>query len=296
LGYRVPEQKTYSMLGLGEFRFVLIYQRLPPILDFVDMSVEMRPGRFSDRFVAYLVDSVPFTIAAVGGVWAWGGPFGRPLTDQALWGIGAASFGAAVLWQFAGNLSGATLGKQVMGLRVVCADGTTPGFGRSLVRALGWVLSTPLANFGFWLALLHPQTRALHDLVAGTYVVETGPRRSNGALAFLFAAAAAIGLFVLQYWTNLLRPTSQDVAAVTRAREGLEVVAKIQEVYRARHGAYAETVQDLAEASGDVALFRSAMLDVFSPSPFSISAGNRRWRVTAAAKDRRRTLVRREGP
>jgi hypothetical protein len=55
-------------------------------------------------------------------------------------------------------------------------------------------------------------------------------------------------------------------------------------------------VQDLAEASGDVALFRSAMLDVFSPSPFSIVAGNRRWRVTAAAKDHRHTFVRREGP
>lgn len=256
----------------------------------------MRPGRFSDRFVAYLLDTVPFSLAAVAGVWVWGGPLGRALSDRVLLLIGAVSLGAAVLWQLVGNISGATIGKQLMGLRVVCEDGTTPGILRSLARSLGWILSTPLANFGFWLALLHPQTRSLHDLLSGTYVVESGPRRSNGAAAFLAAAAAAVALFALQYWTNLLRPTSADLAAVSRARQGLEVVAQIEEVYRARHGVYAETVQDLADASGDPALFRSAMLDVFSSSPFNLSAGNRRWRVTAAAKDRRRTLVRREGP
>jgi hypothetical protein len=38
------------------------------------------------------------------------------------------------------------------------------------------------------------------------------------------------------------------------------------------------------------------MLDVFRPTPFQLVAGNKRWRVVAAAKDRRNTLVRREGP
>jgi hypothetical protein len=210
--------------------------------------------------------------------------------------VGAAWVVLAVLWQFAGNLAGGTFGKKIMGLRVVTADGSSPGFARSLARALGWVLSTPLANFGFLLALATPKTRALHDLLAGTYVVEDGPRRSNGAAAFLIAAMSAVGLFVLQYWTNLLRPTRADLAAVARAQDGLMVVAKIEATYFAQHGVYASTVSDLAVGSGDVELFRSAMLDVFNPTPFYLEAGNKRWRVTAAAKDRRHTLVRLEGP
>ncbi|MDE2509944.1 MAG: RDD family protein [Elusimicrobia bacterium] len=260
------------------------------------MSRELRPGRFSDRLVAYLLDTIPFTVGAVVTVVVWGGPLNRSISNRFLLADGAAWVGLAVLWQFAGNMAGGTPGKRLLGLRVVGPDGSAPGFFRSLARALGWVLSTPLANFGFVLALFHPKTRALHDLLSGTYVVEEGPRRSNGALVFLIAALSAIGLFALQYWTNLLRPSREDVAAVARARAGLEVIAKIEEKYKAEHGVFASSAQELAEGSGDVEMFRSAMLDVFRPVPFSVEAGNVRWRVTATAKDRRRTQVRREGP
>lgn len=262
----------------------------------MEVSNELRPGRFSDRLVAYLLDTIPFSVGAVATVWVWGGPLDRAISSRPLAVIGALWVALAVLWQFAGNLGGATPGKQVMGLRVVTADGSKPGPVRALVRALGWLLSTPLANFGFILALFHPKTRTLHDLLSGTFVVEAGPRRSNGAAAFIVAALAAVGLFTLQYWTNLLRPTPDDIEAVLKAREGLEVIAQIEDAAKARTGVYAGSAQELAEASGDVEVFRSAMLDVFRPTPFILEAGNHRWRVTAAAKDRRHTLVRREGP
>jgi uncharacterized RDD family membrane protein YckC len=262
----------------------------------MDESQELRPGRFGDRLVAYLLDTIPFTVGAVGSVWAWGGALSRPITNEVLLGIGAAWLALAVLWQFAGNLAGGTPGKKLLGLAVVTADGSPPGFLRALARALGWVLSTPLANFGFVIALFNPRTRALHDMLSGTYVVEAGPRRSDGSLLFLVAALAAVGLFVLQYWTNMVRPTREDLAAIGRAENGLNVIAEIEDTYRAKNGTYAATVQDLALASGNAALFRSAMLDVFRPTPFNLVAGNKRWRVVAAAKDRRNTLVRREGP
>jgi len=262
----------------------------------MESTFELRPARFSDRFVAYLVDTVPFVVGAVATVWVWGGPLARPISDRFLAGTGAGWLGLAVLWQFVGNLTGGTPGKRLLGLRVVTAEGAAPGVVRSLARAFGWLFSTPLGNFGFWMALFHPKTRALHDVLSGTYVVEVGPRRSNGALVFLVSAAAAIGLFALNYWTNLLRPTPEDLAAIAKAEEGLGIIAQIQEEYRAKHGTYAATAQDLAEASGDVETFRKGMLAVFAPSPFFLEAGNRRWRVTAAAKDRRRTRVRRAGP
>jgi uncharacterized RDD family membrane protein YckC len=262
----------------------------------MEPSLELIPARFSDRLIAYLLDTIPFTLGAVATVWVWGGPLLRPITTEFLFGVGGAWFGLAVLSQFAGNLAGATPGKSLMGLRVVAAGGAAPGAGRALARALCWALSTPLLNLGFVFALFQPQTRAVHDLLCDTYVVEAGRRRTNGAAAFLLAALSAVGLFSAQYWIGLLRPTSADIAAVVRAEKGLNVIARIQETYRARNGTYAATVAELGEASGDPDTFRSAMLDVFRPTPFSLVAGNKRWRVTAAAKDRRNTLVFREGP
>jgi uncharacterized RDD family membrane protein YckC len=259
---------------------------------------ELRPAPFSERLVAYLLDTVPFVVAAAASIWIWGPVLQRQITPAAMWADGFLWLAAAVLWQFLGNLGGATPGKTLLGLSVVCADGSAPGVVRSFVRAVAWLaLSTPLANFGFWMSLFHPRTRTLHDIVAGTYVVETGPRRSNGALAFVVAASAAVFFLCLQYWINTVRPRPDDVYAVLKAENGLWVISEIEDVYKQKHGAYTDSLDELADASGDPALFRSALLDVFRPRPFRIEAGNVGWRVVAAAKDRRNTIVtRRSAP
>ncbi|MDN5797165.1 MAG: RDD family protein, partial [Intrasporangium sp.] len=68
-------------------------------------------------------------------------------------------------------VSGRTLGKALLGLRVVCANGTTVTVGRAFVRALALPLSVILFGLGFLLSVVHPRRRALHDLIAGTAVV-----------------------------------------------------------------------------------------------------------------------------
>jgi uncharacterized RDD family membrane protein YckC len=262
----------------------------------MDSAHLLRPARFSERFVAYLLDTLPFVAASVASLWAWGSVLQRSVTAGAMAADGLVWLGLSVLWQFAGNLAGGTPGKRLLGLRVVDASGESPGVARSFVRAVSWlVLSTPFANFGFWLALFQPRTRTLHDLAAGTYVVEHGPRRSDGTLAFLGGALAAIALFSCQYWVNVVRLRPDDVIAIEKANNGLFVLAEIEEAYKEKHGTYTDSLDDLAEASGDAALFRSALLDVFRPRPFRLQAGNMRWRVVAAAKDRRNTLVTRQG-
>lgn len=262
----------------------------------MDTAHVLRPARFSERFVAYLLDTLPFIVGSVAALWVWGSVLQRSMTPSVMAADGALWLALAALWQFAGNLAGGTPGKRLLGLRVVDATGENPGLVRAFLRAAAWLfLSTPFANFGFWLALFQPRTRALHDLVAGTYVVEHGPRRTDGTLAFLLAALAAVGLFTLQYWFNVVRLRPDDIIAIEKADNGLFVLAQIEEAYREKHGTYTDSLNDLADASGDAELFRSAMLDVFRPRPFRLQAGNMRWRVVAAAKDRRNTLVTRQG-
>jgi uncharacterized RDD family membrane protein YckC len=75
---------------------------------------------------------------------------------------------------FAGFLAahGQTPGKAVFRLRVVDQAGQKPGVGKCLVRALILVLSTGFLFIPIAYAFFNPQRRALHDYIAGTYVVE----------------------------------------------------------------------------------------------------------------------------
>ncbi len=69
-------------------------------------------------------------------------------------------------------LWGQTLGKRLLGIKVVDAEGEPPGWGRAAMRELvGKFLSGLSLGLGFLVALFHPKRRALHDLVGGTWVV-----------------------------------------------------------------------------------------------------------------------------
>jgi uncharacterized RDD family membrane protein YckC len=69
-------------------------------------------------------------------------------------------------------LAGATLGKWMLGLRVVGPDGTRPSLARSAARAALAGASAALLGLGFLLALFTRSGRSLHDLIARTWVVE----------------------------------------------------------------------------------------------------------------------------
>jgi uncharacterized RDD family membrane protein YckC len=67
--------------------------------------------------------------------------------------------------------TGRTLGKMLVGVRVIGASGGPIGYPRALARYLAWLLSALPLLLGFVLAAARPDRRALHDLIAGTRVV-----------------------------------------------------------------------------------------------------------------------------
>jgi uncharacterized RDD family membrane protein YckC len=81
----------------------------------------------------------------------------------------------AGLYQIVGwRLRGQTLGKWLLGIRVVSLGGGTVGVARALIRFGGYFLSGLPFYLGF-LWVLGPERRAFHDLLAGTEVVRTRP-------------------------------------------------------------------------------------------------------------------------
>ncbi len=71
---------------------------------------------------------------------------------------------------FAG-MAGQTLGMRLMGIRLISVRGEPPGPGRGLVRLLAFVPSVLPAGLGWLWALFDRERRALHDHIAGTYVI-----------------------------------------------------------------------------------------------------------------------------
>ena len=73
-------------------------------------------------------------------------------------------------------LYGRTLGKALVGIRVVLADGAPVPVGAALLRWVAYWISLVPCGFGFVMAGLRADKRGLHDLIAGTRVERTRSR------------------------------------------------------------------------------------------------------------------------
>lgn len=63
-----------------------------------------------------------------------------------------------------------TIGKKVLGIEIVDQEGKTISIGRSIGRYFASMLSALILMVGYLMAAFHPEKRALHDILAGTYV------------------------------------------------------------------------------------------------------------------------------
>jgi len=132
-----------------------------------------RPAGFWIRAVAALLDFVVFALVKVSlGVLAvrvWRTELDGPLGVQGL--VTACTMLFTALYVIVLHaLEGQTLGKLIVGVRVVGLDGTPPALGASVLRFLAYAASGLPFGLGFVMAGLRTDRRALHDLLAGTRV------------------------------------------------------------------------------------------------------------------------------
>lgn len=127
----------------------------------------------------------------------------------------------------------ATVGKLALGIKVVDADGRRLGWGKASARWAGSLVSYLILYFGFFMAGWTRRKQALHDLMAGTYVVDKWayteqPGRQkegvNGAVVAVVALVLVGGaVMVLGILAAIAIPAYQDY--LDRARI-TEVVAE----------------------------------------------------------------------
>jgi len=78
------------------------------------------------------------------------------------------------------SLTGRTIGKWVMGLRVVGLTGHPPTLSQSVVRIIGYGISAIAFWLGYLWVLIDDNRRAWHDHMARTWVVYDYSRKPSG--------------------------------------------------------------------------------------------------------------------
>lgn len=124
------------------------------------------------RFMALFIDGL--ILGFVGGIFGvsvdfWGG------------GILGTLIGVAYQWYFLTQRDGQTLGKMVLGIRVVKVDGSPISDADAVLRYIGYIINSPVLMLGWLWALWDENSQGWHDKIARTYVVkaDSAPRRKN---------------------------------------------------------------------------------------------------------------------
>lgn len=131
------------------------------------------PAGFWRRALAvgldYLFIMVFLSVAEEASRLLWGDVTVRSRVFRAAWIAFSGAFPALYTVLFH-SLWGQTIGKMLVGARVVALDGGPLSWRRAVLRALGWALSVLTCGLGFVVAALRHDKRGLADLMAGTRV------------------------------------------------------------------------------------------------------------------------------
>jgi uncharacterized RDD family membrane protein YckC len=138
-----------------------------------------RPAGFWIRAVAFVLDLLVFALVAASlaalARRRWGPALDEPGALPVAVVLHTLLF--SVLYVVVLHAStGQTVGKMLAGARVVGADGARVPLGTAFLRYVAYYASLLPFGFGFLMAGLRRDKRALHDLLAGTRVDRWPPR------------------------------------------------------------------------------------------------------------------------
>jgi uncharacterized RDD family membrane protein YckC len=142
-----------------------------------------RPAGFWIRAVAFAIDLIVLFLVQAS----------LRLLAVRFWGADMAPVGpftllfAALYSTVLHALTGQTIGKLMVGVRVVNIDGSDVAVGAALLRFVGYFASFATFTLGYVMAGLRRDKRALHDLLAGTRVERVARERGAASRRVVMA-------------------------------------------------------------------------------------------------------------
>ncbi len=264
--------------------------KIRPFDDIEEQQVQ--PAEFGERFLAYVIDGLPFVIGCYISLHFMVKHMGLEYSysTELKWKL--VWICLYIVYETIFTSGGrATAGKIILGLRVKSLDGSNLCFKASFLRAVGYFMSAIPFNMGYLLAFFTSGKRALHDYVAGSMVIRLKPKSDFArGVVFAFSWGVFALLGISWYYENVVRLPPSEAKKVRLARTGLEKIAALEENYRQKHGSYTDNLGDLAVLSGDVTALERDLLKVLA-SEVAIAADSNHYLIEGHAKNNRKTKV-----
>lgn len=186
-----------------------------------------------------------------------------------------------------------TLGKFLVGIRVVDKNTGEPlGLFRAFVRAIGYYVSAALLMCGFLLAYIDDKHRALHDYLAGSVVVQARRKSWGEKTALSLAGALLMIAFAGYFYSQFFGAGSlTQQRLISQAKAHLEKIGYLEEVHRMHFGYYTNDLLRLSLLSGDPVQFQRDTHEALDRKGFRVGVGPKGYKITARAKDVRKTPV-----
>lgn len=248
---------------------------------------------FNERFLAYLIDTFPFVFLNY---------FTLSLAVKNNYVIYSQSIANKwkVMWIFIFILyeiiftSGGrvTLGKKILGIKVLNKNGGSLSVFRALLRVIGYFISSFTLNLGYIISLFNRDRRALHDFIAGSVVVRTR-EKSSFAEGFILVVSWICLAFLVGSWLNrtVLAVTPSEQKQINEAKRTILKLAKLEEIHYRKYGFYTNDLRRLAELTGNIKAVRYELAKTLSEGSLEIATDGKNFIISARAKNWRKTKI-----
>lgn len=248
---------------------------------------------FNERFLAYLIDTFPFVflnyytlaLAIKNNYIVW-----NPSIDTKWKLFWIAAF---IIYEVIFTSGGRrTLGKKLLGIKVINKDGGNLSVFRAFIRVIGYFISSFTINIGYIMALFNQNRRALHDFLAGSVVIRTREKSPFIEGVILVVSWACLA-FLVGSWLNrtILAVTPSEQKQINEAKRTLLKLSKLQEIHYRKYGFYTNDIRRLAQLTGNVKAVRYELSKTIAEGSLEIASDGKSFVISARAKNWRKTKV-----
>jgi uncharacterized RDD family membrane protein YckC len=248
---------------------------------------------FNERFLAYVIDALPFVAGAYGtlAVMVRQGGLQYSVSVENIWKV--LWILAYIIYETAFSSGGrATLGKFLLGLRVRSADGSELAFHKAFIRSISYFASSAPLCLGYLAALFTPDNRALHDYLGGSRVISV-KERGDLANGLILAVSWALMAMLSVSWINqhFLKLSPEEERQVSAAQVTITKIAKLEEIHKMMRGGYTDDIKRLAALTGNPVAVRNEIIRNILPDTLVISTDGRAYIISAKAKNWHETEI-----
>jgi uncharacterized RDD family membrane protein YckC len=268
-------------------------QGLENLKDEIKEEKEFVIAGFNERFLAYLIDTLPFvflnyytlTLAIKNGFITYSSSIETKW--KIIWSI------IFIIYETIFTSGGRrTIGKKILGLKVISKDGNNLSLSKAFIRAIGYFISSFTFNIGYLLALTNSKRISLHDFLASSLVVKT-KEKSAFVDGLILTLSWGLMAFFIANWANrtILKPTPLEQKQINEARRTLAKLAKLEEIHYRKYGFYTNDLKKLAELTGNINAVRYELAKTLEKGSLEIASNGKSFIISAKAKNWRKTRI-----